>query len=152
MLSVGVEKPPNHSLILRVVLPRLAFEELNAALAQRDGDLDTLIPENEVFWWRKEVTNDLQSSEALVRVSDFRAHRLPSPFDCLPPSPIAGAKDSDDVVAVREADRQRSALDSTKAVVPLLAAAVRVPLRSHGLDLRTQTERSRRRRRASAGF
>ncbi len=52
-------------------------------------------------------------------------------IDCLPPSPIAGAKDSDDVVAVREANRQHSALDSTKAVVPLLAAAVREVLCDH---------------------
>jgi hypothetical protein len=62
MFRVGVKKPPDHSLILRVVLPRLPFEEFNAALAQRDRNLDALIPEDEVLRSRKEVANDLQSS------------------------------------------------------------------------------------------
>jgi len=62
MFRVGVKKPPNHSLILRVVLPRLPFEEFNAALAQRDRNLDALIAEDEVLRSRKEVANDLQSS------------------------------------------------------------------------------------------
>ena len=70
MFRIRVEEPPDHSLILRVVFPRLAFEELNATLAQRNGDLDALVPEDEIFRGWKEVTNDLQSSEALVRVSD----------------------------------------------------------------------------------
>ena len=80
MVRIGVEEPPNHSLILRVVLPRLTLEEFDAALAQRDGDLDALISKDEVFRWREEVTNDLQSSERLISVSNFRAHRLPYPF------------------------------------------------------------------------
>ena len=62
MFSVDVKKPPNHSLILRVVLPRLPFEEFNATLAQRDRNLDALIPEDEVLRSRKEVANDLQFS------------------------------------------------------------------------------------------
>src|SRR3990172_225911 len=76
MFRIGVKKPPNHSLILRVVLPRLPFEELNAALAHRNRDLDALIPEDEVLRSRKEVTNGLQSPKRLIGVSDFRAHRL----------------------------------------------------------------------------
>jgi len=80
MLSIGVKKSPNHALILRVVLPRLPFEEFNAAPAQRNRDLDTLISEDEVLRSRKEVTNNLQSPERLIRVSDSRAHRLPYPF------------------------------------------------------------------------
>ena len=80
MFRVGVKKPPNHSLILRVVLPRLPFEEFNAALAQRDRNLDALISEDEVLRSRKEVANDLQSSQRLIRVSDSRAHRLSYAF------------------------------------------------------------------------
>ena len=74
MLRIGVKKPPNHSLVLCVVLPRLPFEKLNAALAQRDRDLDALIPEDEVLRSRKEVPNNLHSPERLIRVSDSRAH------------------------------------------------------------------------------
>ncbi len=80
MFRIGAKKPPNHSLMLRVVLPRFRFEEFNAALTQRDRNLDALIPEDEVLRSRKEVTNDLQSPKGLIRVSDVRAHRLPYPF------------------------------------------------------------------------
>src|SRR5439155_21163646 len=80
MLGIGVEKSTDHSLILRVVLPRLAFEELHAALAQRDRDFHPLVAEHEICRRRKEVTNDLQPSEWLIRVSDFDAHRSPYPF------------------------------------------------------------------------
>ena len=33
MLRVGIEKPPDHSLILGIVLQRLTLEEINAAFA-----------------------------------------------------------------------------------------------------------------------
>jgi hypothetical protein len=71
MFRIGVKMPPNHSLILRVVLPRLPFEEFNTALAQRDRDLDALIPEDEVLRSWKEVTNDLQSPERLIISSAY---------------------------------------------------------------------------------
>jgi hypothetical protein len=80
MFRIGVKKPSDHSLILRAVLSRFPFEEFNTALAQRDGDLDALIPEYQVRRSRKEVTNDLQSPERLIRVSDSRAHRSLFPF------------------------------------------------------------------------
>ena len=52
MFSIGVEQTPDHALILRVVLPRLTFEEVDAALAQRDRHLDPLVPKNEILGWR----------------------------------------------------------------------------------------------------
>jgi len=58
MFRIDVKKPPNHSLILRIVFPRFPFEEFNAALAQRDRILDALIPEDEVLRSWKEVPND----------------------------------------------------------------------------------------------
>jgi hypothetical protein len=48
MLCVRVEKPTDHALVLWVVLPRFALKELDAALAQGDGHLDPLLPEDEV--------------------------------------------------------------------------------------------------------
>jgi hypothetical protein len=59
LLRVVVEKPADHPLILRVVLPRFALEELDATLAQCDCDLDAFIPKDEVLGRRKEVPNDL---------------------------------------------------------------------------------------------
>jgi hypothetical protein len=41
------------------VFPCLALEELDASLAQGNGDLDPRIPKDEVLWTRKEIRNDL---------------------------------------------------------------------------------------------
>ena len=48
MLRVSVQEPPDHALILRVVPSRFGLEEIHAAFAQRDGDLDPLVPEDEI--------------------------------------------------------------------------------------------------------
>ena len=66
MFRIGVKKPPNHSLILRVVSPGLVLEKIDAAPAQRDGDLDPLVSEDKILGRREEVTNDLQCSEGLI--------------------------------------------------------------------------------------
>src|SRR5574337_353660 len=146
MIRIGVEKPPDHSLILRAVLSRLALEEFDAALAQGDCDLDPLVPEDKVFRRRKEVTNDLQSSERLVRVYDFRAHRLPYPF--------------------ASSRRRRFALCRCGTLSGLSLLRLRPnrssstasrwsygtdPPRSHDLDQRKRIAPSRRRPRASFG-
>lgn len=74
MRCIGVEQPPDHSLVLRVMFARLPLEELNASLAQRNGDFDAFIPKDEVFRSRKEIRNDLHVSERFVGVLDFLAH------------------------------------------------------------------------------
>ena len=48
-LGVRVQQPPNHPLVLRIVLRRFALEKLDAALAQREGDFDALIAKCEVL-------------------------------------------------------------------------------------------------------
>src|SRR6266567_9054414 len=80
MLRVRVEQPPNHALILRVVLRGLPFEELDAALAQRQGDLDALFAKHEVLRRRQEVRHHLELAQRLIRVSYFRAHRFVYPY------------------------------------------------------------------------
>ncbi len=84
MLGIGVEQPPNHPLILRVVLLCLSLEEIDAALAQRDGDLDPFILEYEVLRTREKVSDDLGVSEGFARVFYFRAHK----FVCLSASSL----------------------------------------------------------------
>jgi len=59
VFSISIEQTPDHSLILRVVSTRLVLEELDAALAQCDRDLDPFIPKDQVLGARKEVRNDL---------------------------------------------------------------------------------------------
>jgi hypothetical protein len=76
VLGVGVEQPPNHSLVLRVMLARFGFEEIDAALAQGDRHLDALVAEDEILWRWKEVRNDPQLSQWFVGIPDFLAHKL----------------------------------------------------------------------------
>lgn len=59
MLRIGIEQTPDHSLVLRVVLLGLVLEKLDAALAQRDRNLDSFVPENQVFRTWKKIRNDL---------------------------------------------------------------------------------------------
>jgi hypothetical protein len=80
VFRVGIEEPPYHSLISRVVLSRLVLEEVNAPLAQCDRDLDPLVPEDQIFRRRKEVANDFQLSDRFISISDSHAHKLPYPF------------------------------------------------------------------------
>ena len=75
MHCIGVEQPPDHALVLRVMLPGLALEELDASLAPRDGDFDSFVPKDEFLRARKEVRNDSEVSEGFVRVPDFLAHK-----------------------------------------------------------------------------
>jgi hypothetical protein len=75
VLCIGIEQPANHALVLCVVFPRLPLEELNASLAQRNGDLDAFVPNDQFLGPREEVRNDLEVSEGFVGVLDFPAHR-----------------------------------------------------------------------------
>ena len=79
VLRVSVKKSPDHSLILGVVLFRLALEELDAAFAQGERYLDPLIPKDQVLRTRKKVGNNFKFSEGFVCVLDFLVHR----FACL---------------------------------------------------------------------
>src|SRR2546426_9771712 len=75
VLRIGIEQPSDHALVLGVMFPSLTLEELDASLAQRNGDLHPFIPKDKVPGSRQEVRNDLKTAEGFVRVSDFLAHR-----------------------------------------------------------------------------
>jgi hypothetical protein len=76
VLCISIKKPPDHSLILGVVLLRLTFEEVHTALAQGERYLDSLIPKDQVLRTWEKVGNNLKLSEGLVGVFYFRAHRF----------------------------------------------------------------------------
>ena len=78
MFCVSVKKSADHALVLRVMFPGLALEELDAPLAQRDRDFDPLIPKDKLFRAREKVRNDSEASERFVRVLDFLAHTVAS--------------------------------------------------------------------------
>jgi hypothetical protein len=75
MLRIGIEQPPDHALVPRVIFPRLTFEELDASLAQSNSDLDAFVSKNQVLWSGKKVRNDLQVSDWFVGISNYLAHR-----------------------------------------------------------------------------
>src|SRR5437667_75185 len=70
-------------------------------------------------------------------------YRIFALIDCLTPSPVAGAKDSDDIVAVRETNCQYATFDPTEAVVPLLTGAMREILCDHAAWVREGKLRAR---------
>ena len=76
MVRVGIEQPPDHTLVLRMMFPGLAFEELDASLTQSDGDFDPFIAKDEVLRAREKVMNDLEVPERFVGVLYFCAHRF----------------------------------------------------------------------------
>lgn len=76
VLCVSVKKPPDHSLILGIVLLCLTFKKVYAALAQGKRYLDSLIPKDQVLWAWKKVGDNLKLSERLVGVSYFLAHKF----------------------------------------------------------------------------
>src|SRR5262245_5274341 len=67
VLGVCIQQPPDHPLVLCVVSARLVLEELDAALAQCDRDLDAFFAEDQVLRARKEIRDDLRPSETLIR-------------------------------------------------------------------------------------
>lgn len=76
VLRVSIKKLPDHPLILRVVLKSLTLEEVDAAFAQGERYLDSVIPEDEILRTRKKIRNNLKVSDWLVCVLDFPAHRF----------------------------------------------------------------------------
>lgn len=76
MFRIGIEQPPDHALVLRMMFPRLPLKELDTSLAQRNGDLHTFVPKNQFLWPGKKVRNDLEVSQRFVGVLDFPAHRF----------------------------------------------------------------------------
>ena len=80
MLGVCVEQSANHALILGVVLLCLDLEEVDATLAQCDGDFDPFVLKYKILMSGKKISDDLGASERLVRVLDFRAHKFVCPF------------------------------------------------------------------------
>ena len=80
MLGIGVEKPPNHPLILGVVLPCLDLEEVDATPAQGNSDLDPFVLKYQILGPGKKVSDHPGVSEGFVRVLDFRAHKFVCPF------------------------------------------------------------------------
>ena len=78
VLGIGIEKPADHSLILRAVFARLFLEEFDASFAQADRDLHPFFSEYKIFRRREKVRNHLEISEGFVCVPNFLAHILAS--------------------------------------------------------------------------
>ncbi len=80
MLGIGIKQPPDHPLILGVVLLCLDLEEVDATLAQGNGDLDPFVLKYKILRPGKKISDDPGVSEGFVRVFYFRAHIFVCPF------------------------------------------------------------------------
>lgn len=74
-LSVAVEKPADHALVLCAVLPRFMFEKIDAALGKRDRDLFHFFAKCELLRRRQKVAHNFQTPERFIGVTDFLAHK-----------------------------------------------------------------------------
>ena len=90
------EQPVDYTLVLRMVFPGLAFEELDASLIQSDGDFDPFIVKDEVFGAREKVETTLRSPRGSSPYFIFALIDLP-PFP-----PITGSENPNDVIAKRK--------------------------------------------------
>ncbi len=76
VLCVSIKKPPDHSLILSIVLKCLTLEEVDTSFAQGERHLDSVIPKDQVLRSWKKIGYNLKLSEWFVCVLDFRVHRF----------------------------------------------------------------------------
>jgi len=80
MLRVCIQEPANHALILCVVLLCFALEKVNAAFSQRERYFHAILTKHKILWWWEEISDNLQRTDWLIRVLDFRAHKFLCPF------------------------------------------------------------------------
>src|SRR6185503_8544310 len=114
MLRVSIEEAADHPLILRVVLARFVLEELHAALAQGNRDLDAFLPKHQILGSRQEIGTFRSPKGSSV-------YLIFSLIDSLSFPPVTRAMDADDVPAVGEPDRENAGTHLPEAVIPLLA-------------------------------
>ena len=79
MTRVGIEQPPDHSLVLRAMLRGFPLEKFDAAFRERNCHFHALLAECELFGRRKKVGNDFQITQGFIGVSDFLGHKFACP-------------------------------------------------------------------------
>lgn len=80
MLGVCIQESTDHALILCVVLFCFVLEKVNTAFSQRERNFHAILTKHKILWWWKEIPDNLQRTDWLIRVLDFRAHRFLCPF------------------------------------------------------------------------
>ena len=80
MLRVCIQESKNHALILCVVLLCFVFEKINAASSQRERNFHAILTKHKILWWWEEIPDNLQRTDWLIRLLDFRAHKVLCPF------------------------------------------------------------------------
>jgi len=54
----------------------MRLEEIDTLLAERDSDLDSVFPQDELIWWRKKVLHHLDTTEGLICVLSSGLHTI----------------------------------------------------------------------------
>src|SRR5436309_15400717 len=91
-----------------MVLRGFSLEELDAALAQSQGDLCAVFAKHEILGRWQEVRHYPELAQRLIGVFDFRAHKFAL-------SPVTGAEYSDNAGSLSEANGKDAASESAEA-------------------------------------
>ena len=75
-VGIAVEQGSDHSLIRNFRLRGMRLEEIDTFLAERDSDLDSILPQDELIRRRQEVLHDLDATERLICVFSSVLHRV----------------------------------------------------------------------------
>jgi hypothetical protein len=78
-VRVRIEQTADHPLIRRLVPLSRFLEKLDTPLAQGDGDLHTLLGQDQLIRRRKEIANDPTDLNRFIGVLDSLAHKIPYP-------------------------------------------------------------------------
>jgi len=68
--DIQVQQPPDHGLIVGLVLPGLLLEKIDTGPAKADGDLDAFLLKGQLAGRRKEILYHPQVAQGLIGVAD----------------------------------------------------------------------------------
>ena len=74
--DIGIEKPTNHALILRMVARCFGFEEFDTLLAQCQRDCYSLFAKSQLGRRRKKVWDNANLAQRFIGIFDFPAHSM----------------------------------------------------------------------------
>jgi hypothetical protein len=75
-ISITIQERPYHALILRTMQACLPFEEINASLRERNGDLLRLFTKYQLARRGEKILDDTQSPKRLICVLYLLSHKF----------------------------------------------------------------------------
>src|SRR5262249_2059038 len=72
---IAVQQATDHLLVRNLRARRVTLKEVHASLAQGNGDLDTVVAQNQLIRGRQKILNHLDSSQRLISVLSIPLHK-----------------------------------------------------------------------------